>query len=84
MKRRISFEPIEFIHMIATTNMDSYEKPNAVASIFFMNDWFSKKPFPVTHVVTYGENATEEKALDMLTKRIEDYLGKKVSTKRDY
>lgn len=89
MKRRISFEhQCHFVHMLATKNSDAYEKPNAVASIYFMDDYtadcFNKLTSGVKHIILYGEDATEEKALDELTKRIEKFLKEPVLSKRDY
>jgi len=67
-------------------DLDNYDKPNAVASIFFMDDYpcFKKLTSSVKHVVLYDEDATEEKALDALTKQIEDFLKEPVLTKRNY
>jgi hypothetical protein len=87
MKRRISFgNACHFIHMIATKDLDKYDKPNAVASIFFMDDYpcFKKLTSSVKHVVLYGKDATEEKALDALTKQIEDFLKEPVLTSGNY
>ena len=87
MKRRISFgHACHFIHMMAMKDLDNYDKPNAVASIFFMDDYhaFKKLTSSVKHVVLYGEDATEEKALDALTKQIEDFLKEPVLTSGNY
>ena len=88
MKRRISFgSACHFIHMIATKDLDKYDKPNAVASIFFMDDYyriFKKLTSPVKHIVLYGEDTTEEKALNALTKQLEDFLKEPVLTSRNY
>lgn len=87
MKRRISFgHPCHFIHMLSMKDLDNYDKPNVVASIFFMDDYpcFKKLTSSVKHVVLYDEDATEEKALDALTKQIEDFLKEPVLTKRNY
>ena len=87
MKRRISFRhPCHFIHMLSMKDLDNYDKPNAVASIFFMDDYpcFKKLTSSVKHVVLYGEDATEEKALDALTKQIEDFLKEPVLTSGNY
>ena len=88
MKRRISFgNACHFIHMMAIKDLDKYDKPNAVASVFFMDDYyhsFKKLTSSVKHVILYGEDATEEKALDVLTKQIEDFLKEPVLTKGNY
>ena len=87
MKRRVSFgHACHFIHMMAIKDLDKYDKPNAVASIFFMDDYqtFKKLISSVKHVVLYGEDVTEEKALDALTKQLEDFLKEPVLTKRNY
>ena len=88
MKRRIAFKnDIHFVHMIAMQNMEKYDIPNAVASVFFYDtnsEMFKDMPSSVKHVVIYGDDSTEKKACDALTKKLEEYVGEPVMFSRDY
>mgnify|MGYP007022097315 CR=1 FL=1 len=65
MKRRVSFKNnLNFVHMMATKDLDAYKKPNVVASIFMLNsndvDKLDDLPNILKHYISYDPNDTEK------------------------
>ena len=89
MKRRVSFKNnLNFVHMMATKDLDAYKKPNVVASIFMLNsndvDKLDDLPNILKHYISYDPNDTEKDALDALTDQIQGFVDEEIFSSMDY
>lgn len=89
MKRRVSFKSnLNFVHMMATKDLDAYKKPNVVASVFMLNahdvDKLDDLPYILKHYISYDPNDTEKDALDALTDQIQGFINEEVFSSTDY
>lgn len=69
MKRRRLGFGYKFVHLMASKDVDSHQKPNAVASVFMTN---IDIPADKKHVIQLGNDHNEDSALDALQSIIEE------------